>query len=171
MTTPTYAIPADEQDLLGNLRIADKQHQRPDEALADETQLARARAWLSRLLVDFRAREVHTDWLCEVYQAKFRPPLLRRLCDGLQPPQPATDLRFNHHTLLAEPRVDQVLKDGVNVLPAEDVGAILLNPYALWDLADRIDNELPQHWLPLLDQVGQQIMRDWDIELQVPGMP
>jgi hypothetical protein len=170
MSTLTYAIPAEEKDLLLNLRIVDEQHHRPGDALADEKQLDRARGWLTRILLDVRARVAHTDWLCEAYQAKFRPPLPRRLCDGLTPPRPEPSSRFRYYALLDESQAVQILSEGVGGLPASEVAQLLLNPYATWDLADRIDAELPEYWLPLMDQVGEEMGRDLGIEIALPDV-
>jgi hypothetical protein len=170
MPTVAHTIPADEKDLLVKLWVADEHNHRPGEALLDATQLDRARAWLRRILADGRARETHTDWLCEVCQTTFRPALPRRICEGLEPPQPAPDPRFAHRTLLPEACVAQILKEGVEELPADTVGPLLLNPYALWDLADRIYYEMPDYWLPLLDEVGRDLMQEWGIDFEIPGV-
>jgi len=132
--------------------------------------LARARAWLTRILVDCRFRETHTDWLCEVCQTTFRPALPRRICEGLQPPQPKPDPRFAHRTLLPEACVAQILKEGVEGLAADTVGPLLLNPYALWDMADRIYYEMSDVWLPLVDELGKEIMEEWGMDFEIPGV-
>jgi hypothetical protein len=170
MTTAARAIPADEKDLLAKLQMADAQNQGPAEALLEQELLARARAWLRRILADSRALETHTDWLCEVCQTSFRPALPRFICEGLLPPQPKPDERFRHRTLLQEPCAAQILKEGVDGLPADVVGPLLLNPYALWDLADQINYDWPEYWRPLLDQVGKELEEEWGIKIRIPGV-
>jgi hypothetical protein len=163
-------IPADEKEMLARLRSTGEQSHRPDEALADEKLLARARAWLARILVDMSSLMAHTDWLCKAYQTTFRPPLPRRLLDGLEPRRPEPDSRFAYHTRLSESRVAQILKEGVAGLPADEIAPVLLNPYALWDLADRIDVEMPDHWLQLLKEAGKEMMQESGMEIRIPGV-
>jgi hypothetical protein len=166
----TYAIPADEKGLLANLYSAYQQNHRANDALSDEKTLARARAWLTRLLVDVRTLTAHTDWLCEAYQATFRPPLPRRLLDGCEPRQPESGACFPYHLLPPEHRIAQIVKEGVAQLPADEVAALLLNPCALWDLSDRINIELPEYWWPLAGEVGKEMAQDWGIVLRIPGV-
>jgi hypothetical protein len=163
MTVLTNAAPAREKEFV--LKIADNRAH----ALADEKELSRARGWLARVLLDADALETHTDWLCEKWHTTFRPPLPRGLREGLAPARPPSASPFPDNAL-GEPELARIVNEGVENLSPETTVRLLLDPYALWDLGDRIESELPDHWLPLMDRVGDGIGRELGIEVSIPGL-
>jgi hypothetical protein len=49
------------------------------------------------------------------------------------------------------------------------LAVLLLNPYALWDLADLIDFLLPDYWLGRMEHVGRELMERHGLEIPIPG--
>ncbi len=66
---------------------------------------------------------------------------------------------FRHQGLLPEEQAEQVVSNGVGELTNEELAVLLLNPIASRDLALRIGEDLPDHWLERMSEVGRQVMR------------
>jgi len=162
-----FSVPADVEQMLGELRR--------DDGLADRSNGIAganpdsARRWLERILVDPFARAAHTDWLRDAYAAQFLPSSPRRLLHGTEPRRAEPDSRFPHRDLLPSSIIEAVLQTGVAALDGPAVSRLLLNPYALWDLSDLIWDRLPDHWLPAMDKVGNDLIREYDMDIPLPG--
>ena len=67
---------------------------------------------------------------------------------------------FRHSAVLEERLAQGVLEGGVDRLPDGELARLLLNPYALWDLADLISTLLPDYWLDRMEEQGSR-PRPW----------
>ncbi len=164
--TVAYQMTSDQRDLLANLRISDEATQGQPQLPAEAVGLARD--YLSLLLVDIRALIAHLESLQDLYRAKFRYPLSSRF--GLEGPRPPLEVAagFRHKQLLPEETVRAVAERGIGVLPPAELALLLLNPCALWDLADQIDFLLPDYWLKRMDQIGRELMERHGLEVPIP---
>ena len=124
-----------------------------DEASSDRPALPKdsrepALAWLRRALVDFDALDQHIGLLQRLYASPFQYPRPRR--DGWDPGQaierPA-DSTFTHSEPLDDERITAILDQGIDCLADYELFQLLLNPYALFDLFDCIDDVQPDYWL------------------------
>ena len=126
---------------------------------ADQCDLALR--WLRRILVDFEALDQHIALLQELYDAPFRysRPRSNRLNvdDPVEPPQP---FKFRHCQRLPDEQITTILNDGVNWLRTKDdvLKQLLLNPVALYDLFDVIDDLQPDRWLEEMNDVAAAIL-------------
>jgi hypothetical protein len=113
--------------------------------------------WLRRILVDFSALDEHIALLQKCYNnAPFSYSRPGARLD-LESAATSSDLsRFTHHERLPESdetRIDvtTILNQGVapflNVDREEELRRLLLNPVAVYDLFDVIDEIQPSHWL------------------------
>jgi hypothetical protein len=104
--------------------------------------------WLRRVLVDFEALDKHIAFLQKLYRSSFQYPRPRRdQWDVEQPLDPPTNSEFTHVDRISDDRLATILDEGVDDLSDEEIGALLLNPYALFDLFDVIDDVQPEYWL------------------------
>ena len=67
--------------------------------------------------------------------------------------------RFPRTDVLADTRILAISESGVEVLSDDEVVELLLNPFALFDLFDVIGELGPDTWLPLMQEVGREMMR------------
>jgi hypothetical protein len=133
--------------------------------------VAEARAWLERILIDRDAFDAHVHLLQTGYGVTFRPPRPHwERPEGDRPALPETASAFRHHELLDEARAVQVAQGGPGVLHDDELARLLLNPYALWDLADLIDATLPDYWLDRMDAHGRELIAHHGLEVTVPVM-
>jgi hypothetical protein len=161
-----FRIPAEVRDLVINLMVQPRLRNR------DEVDLACR--WVKQVLTDTDAFDAHVGLLAEKYRAVFRrltPP--RNRVEGKPSPAPPANAGFRYFQLLPEDRVQEVLADGVCALTnsqqaQEELGALLLNPFALDDLVDRIHGELPAAWLEPLAEAGQALEVRYGIEPPAP---
>jgi len=65
---------------------------------------------------------------------------------------------FRHHELLPEEMGLAIGERGLGVLPAAELARLALNPFALWDLADLIEESLPDYWLDRMDERGREML-------------
>jgi hypothetical protein len=151
-TPPTVVVP---DALLRGLYESDRAtdgHPVLPEGKAEE-----ARKWLRRVAVDFGALDAHIGLLQELYDSPFRYPPLRRDC--WLPEQHAIDLegtRFRHRDRLPEDRIVAVLDGGPEALRPDELPRLLLNPIALHDLFDVINDVLPERWLADVQRMGPE---------------
>jgi hypothetical protein len=130
-----------------------------------------AREWLVEVLLDTLARLAHTGELKRRYGGVFRAPRVRlEWPESGRPAEPAPDRLFRHHDLLAPEEAEAVAERGVgpDVLVADALARLLLNPYALWDLADLIDATLPAWWDDPMRQRGERLLEEAELESFVP---
>jgi len=127
-----------------------------------DDKIEEALGWLRRIVLDFDALDAHIGVLQELYDSSFRYPRMRR--DQLPELQPAAAeaIRFTYHSPLEEGRVLAILEGGPNVLrPGEtnrhELPKLLLNPVALHDLFDVINDLLPEKWLPEMQRIGREL--------------
>ena len=107
--------------------------------------------WLQRLLVDFDALDQHIALLQKLYVAPFQYPRPRRdRWDMDQLLDPPADSNFTHVDRLPDEQVTAILDKGVDALADDELGTLLLNPYALFDLYDCIDDVQPEYWMDAL---------------------
>jgi hypothetical protein len=169
-TTEPFPIPQDARDLLANLRISDEETGgRP---LLPPGQRVVAEEWLARVLTDFRALRVHIGLLEGFYQTQFGqiPGLPRIMMEGKPLFRLEAAAGFRHNGLLPEDAARAVAERGPGVLPDHDLARLLLNPLALWDVADLIDYLLPAHWLDRMEAVGREMEEEYDLRVPIPGV-
>jgi hypothetical protein len=167
-TSVDYQMTKDQRELLTNLYRSDEATQgRPH--LPPE-KVEQARDYLALLLVESRAEFAHVDLLQEFYRAKFRSPLSRWFWDGGPRPRFEIAAAFRHNRFLPEEKARAVAEHGPRVLSADELAALLLNPYALWDIADLIRFSFPDYWLPRLQQVAQEHMERLGLDMSIPGI-
>jgi hypothetical protein len=170
-------LPAPVRTLLEDLCLANREPGHRPRLRPERADLARA--WLSRILVDTVMLRLHVELLQECYGTRFRTPEPRRFrMEGEQATQTPVAPGFRHSQLLpaeqaraiAEHGPDTAL-EGKPILTDEELAALLLNPLALWDLADLIMVLLPEYWLPRFDEVGRLLMEQHGLEVAIPGEP
>jgi hypothetical protein len=151
------------RELIVALRLDDQSGRPLAPATAD---IGLLRAHLERVLVDTVLRQQHTELLKDLYRGPFRAPCPRRdLPEGARPEPPAETV-FRHHRLLPEPLALAIGRHGLDALPSDELARLALNPYALWDLADLIEETLPDYWLDRMEDRGGELMRELGITLQ-----
>lgn len=107
-----------------------------------------ARAWLRRTLVEFDSLDEHIALLQKLYGSSFQYPRPRRDRGRLpQPAEASADSTFAHAELLNDETVTSILDAGIDTLPDDELARLLLNPYALFDLFDCIDDVQPDYWI------------------------
>jgi hypothetical protein len=151
------------QDLITDLHLSDEQTEGHPALPPDRVGLARE--CLEQLLLDPTRLQKHLSTLEGLYKAQFVAPSPRgwRQGNNLAPPQPAA--AFRHSALLSDPLALAVMDGGVGRLPDADLAALLLNPYALWDLDDLIHSTLPDYWLDRMEEKGVQLAQESGIDL------
>jgi hypothetical protein len=160
-------MPNEIRNLLTDLIILDRQTGQPrvPSEIDDE-----ARAWLIQVLLDELARQVHLDKLRSGYGGRFRlpPPHWERPSGQRIAVDPSSG--FQWFDLLPEEKTRALLDHGPTpaVLDAAALARLLLNPFGLWDLAERIDTELPEWWLQEMDVRGKAWLEEQGLELRVP---
>jgi hypothetical protein len=167
MVHPARKQPDPMRDFIVNLRIDDEHNTLPAPAGVELL-----RTHLERVLVDTYLRQQHTDLLKELYQAPFLVPRPRReLPEGAQPSSP-TETVFRHHQLLPEQLALDVGQRGLAALDAAQLARLALNPFALWDLADLIEETLPDYWLDRMEVRGGELMREMGVDVEdIVGEP
>jgi hypothetical protein len=164
--TASQEITGKVRDLLTDLRISDQETDGRPRLPLDRVPFARE--WLARVLVDGRPLVAHLALLQELYGAKFRTPEPRRFRpEGGRPPvQPPAG--FRHNQLLPEETAQAIVERGPEVLTDDELAPLLLNPLALSDVADLVNALLPAYWLPRMEEVGRQLIAEYDLALAVP---
>jgi hypothetical protein len=121
-----------------------------------------ALGWLRRIVLDFDALDAHIALLQDLYDSPFRYPRMRR--DQLPGYQQAAaePTRFAYQDPLEEGRVSAILEGGSDVLRPDErnrheLPKLLLNPVALHDLFDVINDVLPEQWLSEMQAVGKEM--------------
>jgi hypothetical protein len=151
-------------DLIADLHRSDEQT--GGHPVLSPDRIGTARTYLEQLLLDpgDRLRQ-HIVTLERWYQAKFIAPLPRSWHLGVDVPRPQPAAEFRHSTPLPESLALAVTEGGVDRLPEDELARLLLNPYALLDLADLINTQLPDYWLDRVEKVGVQLARESGIDL------
>jgi hypothetical protein len=167
-TTDAYQMTKDQRELVTKLLLSDEATQGHPQLPAQSSEPVRG--YLSLLLMDVRAEIAHIELLQEFYRATFRYPLSRRFWSGEPRPLLAVTPAFRHNQFLPEETGRAVAERGLDVLSDDEVAILLLNPYALWDLADLIDFLLPTYWLDRMDQIGRDLMQRHHLEVAIPGV-
>jgi hypothetical protein len=166
-TLVSYQMAKDHRTLVTNLRVSDETTKgRPQLAPAN---VALARDYLSLLLVEDRAEIVHIHLLEELYGAKFSYPLSRAFWQGDPRPPMTAVPGFRHNQFLPEETARAVAERGADALSPDELAALLLNPYALWDLADLINSTFPEYWQRRLHQVGLELIERYGLNIPIPG--
>lgn len=151
----TYEVSQADRALLEELHTSDRETGgRPS---VRPNLVASAREYLSVVLLDFEAQSAHLRLLEEFYETKFdNPELSRRLMEGQPVYRIEAAAGFPHKQL--SKKADDVAQHGPSVLESHELAELLLNPLALWDLADLIDFLQPGYWLPRMEEVGRALM-------------
>jgi hypothetical protein len=166
--TMDYQMREDQRELVTKLWISDETTQgRPQ---LPPPAAALARDYLALLLVDDRAEVAHIDLLQEFYRTKFRYPLSRWFWQGEPRPPIEVAAGFRHSQFLPEATAQAVAERGHAVLSPDELAVLLLNPYALWDLADLISFLLPDYWRGRLHKVGLELMERHGLKIPIPGL-
>jgi hypothetical protein len=162
-------VPEPERHLLGALHHSDTQTAGRPTLPAEQVEAARN--WLGRILVDSGRLAAHIDLLRELYGATFRYRPPRRDWPGDEPaPQVEPSPQFRHNQPLPESQARVIVEQGPDSLSGTELAALLLNPYALWDLADLIDVTLPDYWLDRVEPVGQELIAEYGLDTSIPGV-
>lgn len=151
MTTPPAATPV---NLIRGLFDAD----RDGVAQFAPGGRAEAEAWLRVALVDFEALQLHIALLSELYASPIFLPRPRR--DRWDTGGYTTDELpgvFPHSGPLPDERVTAVCDVGLSALSDLEMAGLMLNPYALFDLYDVIDEVMPEAWLSALHTVARTV--------------
>jgi hypothetical protein len=158
------------------------------EPLQDSGLFALALAWLVRVLLHTPALLEHICLLEERYGESFPFPRSRRddwgeapaapAAESLnpavrawwqstsaaeQPPPTAPTVSFRPRQPIAPERALRVIEHGPEELSQRELAALLLSPFVLCDLAERINTQLPAYWLPRMDQLGRELMRHYGL--------
>jgi hypothetical protein len=104
-----------------------------------------------------------------LYQAKFRDPLSRGFWLGGSRPPLEVAAGFRHNQLLPEQTAQAVAERGPSVLSHGELALLLLNPYALSDLADLITFLGPEYWLGRMEQVGLEFIERHGLDIPIAG--
>jgi agmatine/peptidylarginine deiminase len=152
------------RDLIADLFRSDEQT--GGQPVLSPDRVGPARAYLEQLLLDATDRlQQHIASLEQLYRVRFVAPLPRSWRQGGSPLAQAPTPGLRHSAVLEEPLALAVLEGGVERLPAGDLARLLLNPYALWDLADLLNTLLPDYWLDRMEERGIQWARESGIDL------
>jgi len=123
----------------------------------EPSELASVREWMAEVVSSVLALEAHCEWLENAFGAKLRFTRSRwdegALEDDVLQPNPA----FPHRERLDRETALDVAEVGVGAIADDELPQLLLNPYALRDLADLIHFTLPDIWLDRLGQAGRKL--------------
>jgi hypothetical protein len=67
---------------------------------------------------------------------------------------------FRHSELLPEEQAEALITRGPEALDDASLAALLLNPVALYDLYDQLDERLPEAWLEAMEQDGRAVLQE-----------
>jgi hypothetical protein len=169
MTTTPRLMIREQRDAIVNLFLSDQETKGRPVLRAEERLVARA--WLPDVLTDAEKFDEHIALLCELYHGAFQPQASRRdRLPGETSPQPRATT-FTHFALLPEERARLVAEEGCDLLSDDETAALLLNPFALWDLADLIDATLSDWWIDRLAEAGRAIIAHHDLVIHLPEPP
>ena len=179
-------VPRDVPRLIGRLWQADKAP--AVEPLLDAQTLAQARQWAVRVLLDTPSLLEHIRLLEQCYEAPFPflPPRRDRWEEPSASGSPALSpevLAWWQRTHAAAPssqdsaptfsprhpltpeRAFVVVEKGPEQLTPREVVSLLLSPFVLCDLSERISIGLTEFWLPRMDKLGRELMRSDGLEV------
>lgn len=157
----------DQRDLTMNLYISDRETGGRPLLRADEVPLALRLFCI--LLTDADVFDEHSRLLAELYGGRFQPTPRHDRWEGETPDAPHP-LRFTHCELLSEQRANAVAEQGAEVLEPDELAAVLLNPFALHDLAELIRTPIRDGWIDALAEAGRAIRRRHDLEIAMPNL-
>ncbi len=106
-----------------------------------------ARDWLVRVVFQRTDRLAHVEELQRCYGRSRRSSAQGDSSRGTM---------FRHHELFAEPKALALAENGPATLAGDVLARLLLNPFALLDLADLVGALAPAPWLDLLDQQARE---------------
>ena len=136
----------------------------------------RAANWLRSALVDFSDLDRHIGLLQELYDSQFHYPRARRDCWSHEQVMVApTKTPFRFIERLDEQQVLAVIEGGpdsfkdTKIISDEKLGELLLNPFALYDLFDVIDDVLPEAWLNVINERGNELAKQGRQSETLPG--
>jgi hypothetical protein len=170
-TPPTLRQRADLCDALTDARIAEntgKQYRFTDQLLT-----AAANYFTFVLTETNDGLLPHVRFLGRLYGGVFYAPLGQRFASSGSV-APTVDRAFRHSNPLSEPQTLALLECGPATLrnstlfpEGENIALVrlLLNPVALWDLADLIGHALPRVWLTILEDHGRRLAAAHKIDL------
>jgi hypothetical protein len=123
----------DFRDILVNLLVSD--HETIGEPIVPDDKISTVRDSLVFLILDADALGEHWRWLG------------------------AKDAKKRHRSILPDDRFQNVLDGGLDVLGADELARLALNPVALSELADMVSEELPNAWLPRIQDAAAELVR------------
>jgi len=180
-------VPWDVSRLIDRLWQADKAP--AVEPLLDAKTLTLAREWAVRVLLDTPSLLEHIRLLEQCYEAPFPflPPRRDRWEEPSASGSPALSpqvLEWWQRTYAAAPsssdesaptfgprhplapdRTSVVVEKGPEQLTPRELVSLLLSPFVLCDLSERISIGLNEFWLPRMDQLGRELMRSHGLEV------
>jgi hypothetical protein len=109
--------------------------------------LGLGRDWLVRVVFDRTDRLAHVEELQRCYSRSRR---------SFQQGDAARGTIFRHHELFPEAKALSLAENGPGALAGDEVARLLLNPFALLDLADLVGALAPASWLDLLEQQARE---------------
>lgn len=188
----SYALSSAEQDLVTNVFISDRRGDgralSPEEVPIARSLLKRVicdhvalRSMINKLAemfqTTFRYAKPRRDRTSALGAPEPAPtPQRFRSVDDVEEAAPPTSRHrlasaqggtatgFRYTELLAEETALQIAHEGLEVLPDSELPRLLLNPFALWDLADLVSYTLPDYWLDQMEAIGEHIMSDEGVE-------
>ena len=130
--------------------------------------------WTRRILVDYPSLDEHIRFLQELYQSPFCYARSRGdRSAGMSEKQP-DDNRFRYTDCLADETIVAVADQGLDGFanPDTEIARLLMNPYALFDLHDALNELYPEAWYGVMHEVGRElVMRETGTEHFRPGPP
>jgi hypothetical protein len=117
----------------------------------------RSLSWLSAMMTDFDCLHQHIRALEEFYHGSFAYPRPRR--DAWVADQPLQDdahKTFPYSNRLSDVRIADIADHGPDILTDDELARLFLNPFALYDLFDVIDELNPDAWMEILHATGKK---------------
>ena len=124
-----------------------------------EPQRSNLLGWLRRILLDFEALDQHLIFLQQLYKATFHYPSPRREGRNLdENNDTGISPGFAHCERLTDQQLTAVMDRGADIFSNEELIKLLLNPVALFDLHDTIDDVQPDLWLDNLHELANEVL-------------
>lgn len=165
-------MPQAEQDLITALWRSDEQTGGRPQLPPGQEELALA--WFQRVVLDSGCLLAHVARLENLYGGTFDQPLTRWLVrDFGEYGLPGGRVQgFRHAERLQEAVARELAERGAAALSSrpDELAALLLNPLALWDFADRVNTEFASGWLAAIEADAQELVQREGLKVFLPGI-